>query len=52
MKKTYLVTLTRDGKNPNGTSIKTTIQAESEYEAIKQAEKTHSNLKVAAIKEK
>lgn len=52
MKKTYLVYLTRDGKNPYGTGIRATIQAESEFDAIKQAEKTHPSYKVAAIKEK
>lgn len=50
MKNTYVVILTKDGKNPNGSHIQATVQAESEYDAIRQAEKTHPSQKVASIK--
>lgn len=51
MRKTYVVKLTKDG-NPSSVGVQTLVQAESEFDAIKQAEKNHPGLKVASIKQK
>ena len=50
MKKTYVIFMSRDGKKGSGNVV--TVEAETEFEAIKEAERRNPSLKVAEVKVK
>jgi len=51
MKKTYSITMSKDG-NRFSSGVSLTVQADSEYDAIQEAQRRHPDLKVASVKEK
>lgn len=51
MKKEYTVFVSKTGSTSSG-GVSFVVQADSEFEAIQKAEKSHPGYKVASIKEK
>jgi len=51
MKKTFEIFMSRTGSS-SGSGVYITIQADTEFEAIKEAEKRHPELKVGSVRVK